>query len=92
MNFESGIVCYLHVTIPASMNIGTSQLKSNNKPNTRLLATAPTLPKHTIVDTAMAVTCVGNMLTATPAITKFDVVNISEKTHTTMRTFNEEFT
>lgn len=85
-------IVHLHVIIPGSMNIGISQERSSNKPNTKLLITAPVLPKHIIIDTAAAATCVGNMLTAIPANMKFDVVNISVEIHATMRTFSEEFT
>jgi len=80
------------MVIPATRNIGISQLKSSSMPNARLLDTAPNLPKHTIMHTAAADTCVGKTLTATLVITKFAVAAIRENTHAVIRICSEDLT
>lgn len=80
------------MVIPATRNIGISQLRSSSMPKARLLATAPNLPKHTIMHTAAADTCVGKTSTATLVITKFAVAAIRENTHAVMRICSEDLT
>lgn len=86
------ILLYSHMVIPASRNIGISQLISNSIPNARLLTTAPHLPKQAIMHNATAETCVGKTSTATLESTIFAVAAIREKMHAVMRSCNEELT
>lgn len=86
------ISLYLHVVIPATRNIGISQLRSSSIPNARLLVIAPNLPKHTIMDTAAAATCVGKTSTATLEITKFAVAAIRVNTQAVIRICSEDLT
>lgn len=83
---------YSHIAIPATRNIGISQLRSSSMPNARLLDTAPNLPRHTIMHTAAADTCVGKTSTATLVITKFAVAAIRENTHAVTRICSEDLT
>lgn len=80
------------MVIPASKNIGISQLRSNSIPNARLLITAPVLPKQAIMHNATAETCVGKTSTATLESTIFAVVTIREKMHAVRRSCNEDLT
>lgn len=83
---------FLPITILPTKKIGTSQLISRSIPKAKLLAMAPILPKHVIIQIAIAPTCVGKISTTTLPITKFAVAIVSENRQVTTRICKEDLT